>query len=182
MSEENRGENEVFSILRECAMLGLREYGLDSGIEVQKFAQANMTYQDKLVLMQLTHHRKVGWQAHYYKQDAIHGFKRSEEWIDEQYWSISTIKRMQNTDSADTVTADDIALALVTWFNGPGLDWLRNNGMATLPIDPTEIMVYTDDSQLYQRRPVFEMVVQVPKAYAKKSNEVTALEVETHPV
>lgn len=182
MSVENRLENEVFALLRECAILGLASYGYDQGTEVQRFAQANMNYKDKLVLMHLVSHSKVGWQAHYYKNDPLLGLRRSEEWIDEQHWSVSTIKRMQQIDTKDTVSADDIALALVTWFNGMGLEWLRTKGMATLPIDPTEIMVYTDDSQLYQRRPVFEMVVQVPKAFAAKSNEITALEVETHPV
>lgn len=183
MSLENPLENEVFKILRECALLGLEAYGFKDGADVQKFAQANMNYRDKLILMQLTHHSKVGWQAHYYRTDALTGhLYRREEWIDEQHWAVSTIKRMQNSDTKDTISADDIALSLVTWFNGPGLDWLRTKGMATLPIDPTEIIVYTDNSQLYQRRPVFEMVVQVPKAFAEKTNEITALEVETHPV
>lgn len=183
MSDKNKGENEVFKILRECALLGLKAYGYDDGADVQRFAQANMNYRDKLVLMHMTHHSKVGWQAHYYNTNAITGeLSRSEEWIDEQHWSVSTIKRMQQTDTKDTISADDIALALVTWFNGPGLDWLRTKGMATLPIDPTEIMVYTDDSQLYQRRPVFEMVVHVPKAFTAAQKEVSALEVATYPV
>ena len=142
-----------------------------------------MNIADRVVLMHLLGHSKIGWQAaRYYPSATASGLKRAEEWVDEQHWSVSVLKRMQQDDTASTVTADDIALALVTWFNGPGLDWLRTKGMATLPIDPTEIMVYNDDSQLYQRKPFFEMVVQVPRAYVMATNEVSGLEVETHPV
>ena len=182
MSESMKGEFEVFKILRDCAMLGLAAFGIDK-TEVQRFAQANMEHADRLVLFNLVGHGRYGWQYRTYSASELPGkLGRKENWIDEQSWQVSTLKRMRNSDTESTASADDVAECLVTWFNGKGLEYLRTKGMSTLPIDPREIMVYNDDSSLYQRRPVFNMTVLVPKMFSTETPKVVALEVETHPI
>lgn len=182
MSAEMKSENEVFRTLRQGCLNCLSAFGY-SGVDVQRFAQSNMNYTDDTVLFHMIEHHREGWQWRSFGADSTTGaLKRADEWIDRQTWMVETLKRMRNGDGVDTVTADDIAQALIVWFNGRGLDWLRTQGLSTLPIDPTEIIVYNDDSQLYQRRPVFMMDVLVPKLWKSPEKPVTALEVETYPV
>ena len=182
MSELMKGEFEVFKTLRDCAMLGLAAFGIDK-TEVQRFAQAIMEHADRIVLLNLVGHGRYGWQYRTYSTSELTGkIGRNENWIDEQSWQVSTLKRMRNSDTESTASADDVAECLVTWFNGKGLEYLRTKGMSTLPIDPREIMVYNDDSSLYQRRPVFNMTVLVPKMFSTETPKVVALEVETHPI
>ena len=54
---------------------------------------------------------------------------------------------------------------LITWFNGKGCDEFRRVGVANLRIDPSSVIVYNDDSNIYQKRAVFTMKLQVPRDF-----------------
>jgi hypothetical protein len=59
--------------------------------------------------------------------------------------------------------AYDIADILIAWFNGKGCEELRKFGVANERIRQGDIIVYNDDSELYQKRAVFTVNLQVPK-------------------
>jgi hypothetical protein len=89
---------------------------------------------------------------------------------------------MTNNDTVDTISADDMCNFMITWFNGVGNLDLREKGIANLIIDPHSVIVYNDDSDLYQRRPVFTMEVQIPKSFKWVVPDLSAMDVETYPV
>lgn len=185
MSAEKRGEYEILSLLRSCVIEGLSTFGIGSGVDVRRFAQANFNHGDKLVLLNLVKTNRVGRQTERYGNAIIQQeskFARTDEWIEEQTYQISCIKKMLKTDSENTVTAEDISSDLITWFNGRGLDWLREHNLSCYPIDPNSIIVYNDDSDLYQRRPVFNVTVIVNKSFKLAAPCTDVLGVETKPV
>lgn len=175
VADTYKTENEVFKIIRDSIIAGLKMFGLDDqGIDVRRFAQANFNHGDKLVLMNLVKSVRVGFQSVTHKwipQDTSVTpakpayMRRTDTWIEEQAWQISTLKKMQKDDTTSTITAEDIANALISWFNGAGSEYLRTHGIGTLLIDPNSVIVYNDDSDLYQRRPVFMLKIQVPKRF-----------------
>ena len=185
MSAEMRSENEVFKTIRDCIIDGLTTFGIENGVDVRRFAQANFNHGDKLVLMNFVKTSRAGFQATRYRNATIGGetkFTRRDEWIEEQTYQISCIKKMQKDDTVETITAEDIATSLITWFNGRGLDWLRERNLSCYPIDPNSIIVYNDDSDLYQRRPVFNVTFIVNKSFKLAQDHADILGVETKPI
>jgi hypothetical protein len=178
-----KGEYQIFKILRDSCIKCLNEMGITDNFDVRRFAQANVANGDRLVLLNLIHNQRVGWQAFEYRYNKSKDKEeRSDEWIEQQSWQISIIKKMRQDDTVDTVSSEDIATALMTWFNGVGNLNLRSFGIANLPIDPRSIMIYNDDSDLYQRRVVFTMELQVPKSFTTESVSVSKFNMDTKPV
>ena len=170
-------ENQVFKILRDETLACLSNFNLTpekDGVDVRRFSQANVVTGDKIVLLNLVSVQRIGWQASNYKSS-----ERIDEWIEEQSWQFSCIKKMLKSDTQTTVSADDMCNMLIAWYNGVGNLNLRMKGIANTPIDPTSILVYNDDSDLYQRRPVFTMDLQVPKWLVTASGSTDIL-VQNH--
>lgn len=183
ISPTMKGEYQVLKILRDSIIKGLEEFGIKDGVDCRRFAQANFNHGDKLVLLNLVDSQRVGWQAFNFKFNQARGKEeRIDEWIEQQTWQISAIKRMLQNDDTETVSADDMITALITWFNGIGNLDLRKSGIANLPIDARSVMVYNDDSDLYQRRVLFTMEVQVPKSFISVTPDMSTLDIETRPV
>ena len=83
----------------------------------------------------------------------------------------------------DAITiAEDMSGILVTWFNGRGCDYFRKFGCANLRIDSDSIIVYNDDSGLYQKRCVFTVKVQVPKELTARQDVVELLIPDVMPI
>lgn len=178
-----KGEYQIFKILREACIEGMNRMGITDGFDVRRFAQAHLATGNKLVLLNLVDAERVGWQGHSYRFDVSSGKElRTDEWIDQQSWHFHIIKKMEKDDNVDTVTADDMANMMITWFNGPGVEYLKSRGLANLVIDPHSIMVYNDDSDLYQRRVVFSMKIQIPKSFTVDENFVSIDAIVTHPI
>lgn len=185
MSAELKNEYEVFKILRECIIEGLTTMSIADGVDVRRFAQANFNHGDELVLLNLVKTERYGWQsAKYENESETYGSQKNriDRWIEEQTYQISVIKRMRKDDSTDTISAEDIATRLITWFNGRGLDWLRERGISNYLIDPNSIMIYNDDSDMYQRRPVFSVTLIVNKEFKIEEPDLDILGVRTKPV
>jgi hypothetical protein len=178
-----KGENQIFKILRDSCIKCLNEMGITDDFDVRRFAQANVAHGNRLILLNMIGSQRVGWQAHNYKYSASLGKEfREDEWLDQQSWQFSFIKKMTNNDTVDTISADDMCNFMITWFNGVGNLDLREKGIANLIIDPHSVIVYNDDSDLYQRRPVFTMEVQIPKSFKWVVPDLSAMDVETYPI
>lgn len=183
MSAELRGEYEVLALIRSCIIEGLKTYGIDSGIDVRMFAQANFNHGDKLVLLNLINTKRCGRQmTDYVGGNTNDVYSRRDSWIEERTYQVSVMKKMNKDDDENTVTAEDISMRLISWFNGLGLDWLRENGLSCYPIDPNSIIVYNDDSDLYQRRPVFAVTVIVNKSFKLAQPDIKIIGVVTKPI
>lgn len=182
MSDSMKLENEVFKILRDSSIEGLEfVLGKNNGVGVMRFAQASFTYSDNIILLNHILTDREGWQSVRYGN--VQGIeKRTDEWLENQHWQFTALKRMRQEDTVDTLSADDLANALIIWFNGKGIYDLKSRGLSNLLIDPHEIFVYNDDSNLYQRRIVFTMKVLVSKEFSTRVDTVDSLEWETHPV
>jgi hypothetical protein len=180
MSEDMKNENEVFASVRAIILQGLQYFNVE-GFDVRRFAQANFNHGDGLVLMNLVDTERAGWQSCKYVLKDL-GFEREDRWIEIQTYQISTIKRMRPEDTVETITAEDVATRLISWFNGVGMEELRKVGLSSFMIDPNSIIVYNDDSDLYQRRPVFEVKIIVNKKFSVGQPDVDILGVRTKPI
>lgn len=161
MSDANKNRLEVQQIVKGAVSAGLAAMGY-GGWTVQEFASASFQSADKVVLINLIRSARVGWQASSLVANDDY-VARKDEWIEEQSWQIHCINRREGKVTGKEVLAEDIAGMLVTWFNGPGCDYLRMKGCASLRIDGDSIIVYNDNSDLYQKRAVFTVKIQVPK-------------------
>lgn len=161
MSEECKNRYEIQRILTSCLSAGLDAYvGSDNGFGIMEFAQASFLNADRIILYNLIRAKRVGWQQ--VITDANTG-KRTDSWIEEQSWQIHSILKSSKNPKITDILATDVAEMLVTWFNGLGCNMLRKSGIACLRIDSDQILVYNDDSELYQKRAVFTVKIQVPK-------------------
>ena len=190
MSEANKGKYEVIKIIRDNILLGLSTMGLQPKTgsaerpwDVMEFAQASFQNADKIVLINNIRNGRVGWQSTKY---GIQGdeLSRVERWCEEQKWQIHILfKRDTNVPvTADTLTVEDAASLLITWFNGKGCEEFRRHGCANLIVDPSQIFVYNDDSSIYQRRAVFTVNLQVPKKWTSPEEDLDAIKPDIFPV
>lgn len=162
MANMAKGQYAVQKMIRDNVLAGLTAFGQDNW-ECIEFAQATMQNADRIVTMNCTGVDRIGWQGTLYNALAT---IRIDEWLEEQSWQFQVIlKRYGDTVTADTVTTQDIAAMLITWFNGRGCDEFRRVGVANLRIDPSSVIVYNDDSNIYQKRAVFTMKLQVPRDF-----------------
>ena len=180
MSVENKNRLEVQEVLKDCIEEGLKRFGY-ARWSVKEFANASFQNADGVVLMNRLRSHRVGWQANRYTIDAD-DLARVDELIDEQHWQLSVIKKRSNTTTADDALAEDVADNLVTWFNGVGCEWLRGRGVASLRIDADSVIVYNDNSDLYQKRTVFTVKLQVPKEVKQEQAEMEAVKPRLMPI
>lgn len=162
---------DVQKILRQNILAGLAAYGYGDGFEVIEFANFGKIRKDKVVTMNLLRRKRVGWQGRKYSSPADE-LTRTDEWISEEHWQLQVILKRNSGTKDDSILSQDIAEVLVTWFNGLGCDEFRKYGIANLRIDSEQIIVYNDDSDLYQKRCVFTVKIQVPKELTVKQPEM----------
>lgn len=163
MSASNKTRYEIQKILADCLKAGLAALiGEDHGFGVMEFAQASFQKADRIVLMNLARSNRIGWQGRKYPVDGDE-LKRVDEWIECQHWQFHVILKKLSSPTVDTMQADDVASMLITWFNGRGVEFLRERGVANERVDASSLVVYNDDSDLYQKRAVFTVKLQVPK-------------------
>ena len=180
MSAKNKTRLEVQEILKNCIEEGIKRFGY-ARWSAKEFANASFQNADGVVLMNRLRSRRAGWQANRYAIGAV-GLERVDELIDEQHWQLSVIKKRSNTTTADDALAEDVADNLVTWFNGVGCEWLRARGVASLRIDADSVIVYNDNSDLYQKRAVFTVKLQVPKEVKQEQAEMEAVKPRLMPI
>lgn len=180
MSTANKNRLEVQKIIRDSINTCLTQMS-HSGWDVMEFANASFQNSSKVILMNYLRSARVGWQAN--SLQTIDGsLKRKDEWIDEQTWQIHIVCKRMTSAAVTDVLAEDMANNLITWFNGPGVENLRASGVAPLRIDSENIIVYNDNSDLYQKRAVFTLKIQVPKELTFGQNEIEAMMPKVLPV
>lgn len=190
MSNECKGKYEVIRVLRNNIILGLNELGLQPSEEselpkwdVMEFAQASFENADKIILLQHVGNNRIGFLDTKYFTDGEGRKKRKDEWLEEQFWQYHVIlKRDGSPVTSDTQTVEDIASLLISWLNGPGIDNLRENGMSVLRIDDSDIFVYNDDSDLYQRRAMFTAKVHISKTFVTGVGSIARWQSGIYPV
>lgn len=182
MSSENKTRLEVQKILRSNILTALDKLKLE-GWGVMEFANASFQKADKIILYNLINVDRLSWNGVEYGINSETGeFERIDEWLEQQMWQISVIcKRTDDTDDAD-ILAEDIANRLIAWFNGLGCDLFRRNGMANLIVDNETVFVYNDNSNLYQKRSVFTVKIQVPKKQKYEQESATLKGITTRPI
>lgn len=152
----------VQKILRSVLVEGLAKIGM-TGWTVQEFASPQYVSLDKCVLMNLVRSQRIGWQSNTVYEDVTTGAKRRDEWLELQHWQLHVIAKRPTAATENDVVAEDVTEALVAWINGPGMDAFRKAGVAPERIDGNTVLVYNDDNELYQKRGVFTVKIQVPK-------------------
>lgn len=152
-----------------------------SGWSIQEFASPDFVSLDKAVLMNLIRTERLGWQSSStYATDS--GPKRKDEWLELEHWQLHIIaKRPKNADE-NTVVAEDVTAELVAYLNGPGMDTFRRNGIAPERIDGQTVFVYNDDNEIFQKRGVFTVKIQVPKELTIRDIEADAIKPKVQPV
>lgn len=149
-----------------------------------EFGQPMMWKLDECIALNHIANKRIGWQGRTYLTSSLLYYKKSE-WLEEQLWNVHVLLKRKMSNGAptvDTITAEDVAEMLKTWFNDNGCAELRTNHISVLPIDHTDVILYNDDSSLYQKRAVIRMSLIVPKEFQYRENEALGLGVETYPV
>ena len=181
MSVQNKNRLEVQKILVDSIKECIRLFA-DSEWGVMAYADASFQKADKIVLVNLIGTERVGWQSRKYDSDIHNVFRRTDEFIDEQSWQIHTIAKRNNKTTVANTLAEDMANNLITWFNGFAVDGLRSKGVAPLRIDTENVIVYNDNSDLYQKRAVFTVKLQVPKEVKITQAEMAAIKPKLMPI
>lgn len=179
MSEQNKTRLEIQRIIRLCVLEGIKQTGHGTDWDSMEFGQASFAKADRIVTYNLRRARRIGWQGTDYNASQS---TKTIDWAEEQGWQLEVIlKRMKTVDVGD-VLAEDVAADLVTWFNGPGNTWLRGKGISSIRIDEDSIIVYNDDSSVYQKRAVFTVKLVVPKELSFGEDFLDVMVPETYPV
>ena len=180
VSEANKGRLEVQEILKEVIEKGLAATGHDGWIAME-FANASFQRANSIVLMNRLRSKRVGWQGRKY-EPTVDELRRVDEYIDEQHWQLSLVRKRRNDTTQGDDLVEDAADDLIAYFNGYGCDDFRKRNIGMLRIDADSIIVYNDNSDLYQKRAVFTVKIQVPKELKLKVDVVTVEGIEIHKV
>ena len=170
----------VQKILRSVIDEGLNAIGL-AGWAVQEFASPQYVSFDKCVLMNLVRSHRLGWQYDNLTGDDSTTV-RKDEWLELEHWQLHIIAKRPTAADANSVVAEDVASELIAWLNGPGMNRFRANGIAPERIDGATILVYNDDNEIYQKRAVFTVKIEVPKELTTDAIEADAVKPKVMPV
>ena len=186
MSKDNKTRLEVQSILRECILIGLNRMGIpetgEGSWQVQEFANATFNNGDRLILLNMIDESTSGWQ---FEEEGIEadGSKTTYQCRNEiQRWQIHTIAKFKKDASNEDLYAMDMANKLKFWLNGPCTQELRKRGLSIFRIDDYDVLVYNDDSSVYQKRAVLSIKLFVPKKEGFKDKIVNNLHMGIYPV
>lgn len=171
----------VQKILRSVITEGLRSLGL-TGWNVQEFASPQYTSLDKCILLNLVRVQRLGWQWSNTVDGDTSGVKRKDEWLELEHWQLHVIAKRPTVADENTVVAEDVTDELAAWLNGAGMELFRRNGVAPERIDGNTILVYNDDNEIYQKRGVFTVKIQVPKELTTDEIEAEATKPKIKPV
>ena len=181
MSSENKNRIEV-----QDALIAVIEEGLTllqyTGWTVMEYAPSQFASFDKVISLQLLRSRNAGWQGH--EDRVVDGRPVTvEKWIDQQSWQVQIILKRKRRIDGSSILAEDIANNLSAWLNSAhGVMAMRKRGLAPLIVDDKLIFVYNDNSEIYQKRAVFTVKVQVPKELTMSEVEMEVLLPKIKPV
>ena len=181
MSSENKNRIEV-----QDALIAIIEEGLAllqyTGWTVMEYAPSQFASFDKVISLQLLRSRNAGWQGH--EDRVVDGRPVTvEKWIDQQSWQVQIILKRKRRIDGSSILAEDIANNLAAWLNSAhGVMAMKKRGLAPLIIDDKLIFVYNDNSEIYQKRAVFTVKVQVPKELTMSEVEMEVLLPKIKPV
>lgn len=180
MSATNKTRFDVQKIIRAAILKAFNDLSL-SGWSCIEFANTAMQNANKVVMMNLTRIMRVGWQS---GKDLMDNgvFKHQERWMECQYWQFHIILKRDSSTTDSSILAEDVANNLIGWFNGWGLEYLRNKGLSINWIDNSSVLVYNDNSDLYQKRVVIPIEFNVPKMLVANQIEAELGEAETYPI
>lgn len=181
MSSENKNRIEVQDALIDVIKEGLAllQY---TGWMVMEYAPSQFASFDKVISLQLLRSRNAGWQGH---EDRMVDGKpvTVETWIDQQSWQVQIILKRKKRLDGSSILAEDVANNLCAWLNSlHGVNAMRRRGLAPLIIDDKLIFVYNDNSEIYQKRAVFTVKVQVPKELIVAEEGLDAIKPDIKPV
>ena len=181
MSSENKNRIEV-----QDALIATIEEGLAllryTGWTVMEYAPSQFASFDKVISLQLLRSRNAGWQGH--EDRMVDGRPVTvEKWIDQQSWQVQIILKRKRKIDGSSILAEDIANNLSAWLNSAhGVMAMKRRGLAPLIVDDKLIFVYNDNSEIYQKRAVFTVKVQVPKELTMSEVEMEVLLPKIKPV
>lgn len=181
MSLDNKNRIEVQDALIDVIKEGLAllQY---TGWMVMEYAPSQFASFDKVISLQLLRSRNAGWQGH--KDRMVDGKPVTvETWIDQQSWQVQIILKRKKRIDGSSILAEDIANNLSAWLNSAhGVMAMRRRGLAPLIVDDKLIFVYNDNSEIYQKRAVFTVKVQVPKELIVAEEGLDAIKPDIKPV
>lgn len=161
MSKENKTRFDVQKIIKGAVLRAFTDLSM-TGWSCVEFASPLMLKADKVVMLNLIKTHRVTWQSP--KDVMVNGvFKHQERWMECQHWQMHIVMKRTASTTDSSKVAEDIANDLTGWFNGWGLQYLRDRGVSINWIDNSSILVYNDNSDLYQKRVVIPVEVNVPK-------------------
>ena len=181
MSKENKNRIEV-----QDALIATIEEGLAllqyTGWMVMEYAPSQFASFDKVISLQLLRSRNAGWQGR--ENRMIDGKPVTvEKWIDQQSWQGQIILKRKRRIDGSSILAEDIANNLAAWLNSAhGVIAMKRRGLAPLIVDDKLIFVYNDNSEIYQKRAVFTVKVQVPKELIMAEEGLDAIKPDIKPV
>lgn len=181
MSLDNKNRIEVQDALIDVIKEGLAllQY---TGWMVMEYAPSQFASFDKVISLQLLRSRNAGWQGH---EDRMVDGKpvTVETWIDQQSWQVQIILKRKRKIDGSSILAEDIANNLAAWLNSAhGVVAMKKRGLAPLIVDDKLIFVYNDNSEIYQKRAVFTVKVQVPKELIMAEEGLDTIKPDIKPV
>ena len=189
MSEQNKTRYEIQKILIECIKLGLQRLGLSNPSDskdkwqIQEFANASFTNGDRLILLNMIREELAGWQfSETSKKLVDNNVVTYENRVAIQSWQIHCLAKFKE-DVPNSIVATDMANRLKFWLNSNAcLDFLRSKGVSMFRIDDYSIIVYNDNSDIYQKRAVINIKLCVPQRQELLESIVADLNTGIYPV
>lgn len=184
VNSDNKGRIRVQRILKGVIEDCLAHFS-ETGWNVVEYGNPEILSFDKAVTLQLMRTRRDGVVASYYGDSSIgeSGLERSSEWLETQSWQVQVIKKRPKQIDEDTVLAEDVADILITWLNDDkGIVPFRKAGIAPFRIDAQNTFTYVDNSDVYQKRAVFTVKLNVPKKVMFAENRLGLIKPDVFPV
>lgn len=178
MGSEFRTRLDVQRVLRSVIKEGMAENGYPD-FECLEYADAIIATYDRAVFMNHMPSKRVGFQKWTYRGiPNSQWLVRRDEWIDEQTWKLHVLCKASDSE----VYSEDVAQVLVAWLNGPGSISLRKSRIGVLRVFQSDVSSYNDDSDLFQKRTVVDVTIQVPMAMESNTPVMYPEGVDTFPV
>lgn len=176
MSEALKTKYEVLKIIRTNVLMGLSAFGEETVSDKNKgdknlwqCMEANQpSYQnfDKVVLLELRGSNRIGLPSITDKWDReARKTIRISSWIEQQEWIVKVLfNRTTEKKTADTITTEDVASMLASWFNDLGCAEFRKHNCGCLFVQSKDIKPYLDKSSQQQMGSMFVLKLQIPKS------------------
>lgn len=174
-------ENKVWAFLVSEFNKVLKEYGYEDWVVLRNYQPSIQGLKDKAIYLHKVSKRRIGTQGNTNILDENGEWQSVDHWYEEILIQVGAYKSIDiNTDTADTITSEDVLGVLLAYINSARKvqEW-KNAGYEVIKATNMRLLDYETDSGIQEKLPQFDFLLVLEQSNLKKEDKIDTIEITT---